>query len=91
MTSSLHVICYDTPDDRVRRKLVSLLSRRGRRVQYSVFEVLLDAGSLRRLIVRLEGVLGPEDNVLIYGVTGVRVSLGHAPPALDEQPRSQVI
>ena len=79
---SMYVIAYDTPCSRRRRRLVSLLSRRGRRVQRSVFELLADPASLARCLKALEKVIAPEDSVLVYSASGARFQLGLAPEAL---------
>lgn len=79
---SLVVIAYDMPCSRRRRRLVSLLSRRGRRVQRSVFELLVDQAGLERCLRALEQVIAPEDSVLVYAATGARFQLGLAPEAL---------
>lgn len=91
MTGQLHVICYDTPCDRRRRQFVRVLSRRGRRVQHSVFEVLLDRTALQRLMGRLQHLVEPPDSLLIYAASGLRIGLGRSPEALNDEPRSQVI
>lgn len=91
MSAGLHVVCYDTCSDARRRRFVALLSRRGRRVQYSVFELLLDPARLRRLTRQLSDLLEDDDSILIYAAPGNRLCLGRDVPALDEQPRTQVI
>ncbi|CAM4079290.1 CRISPR-associated endonuclease Cas2 [Deinococcus marmoris] len=91
MIPGLHVVCYDTSSDARRRRFVGLLSRRGRRVQYSVFELLLDAARLRRLTRQLAELMEDDDSILIYATSSTRLCLGRDVPALDEQPRTQVI
>lgn len=89
---ALYVVCYDTPSQKRRRRAVGLLSRHGRRVQESVFELLLNPTTLARIAQQLSDLLEPmEDNVLIYQVGFRRVALGIAPTGLNEQPKSQVI
>lgn len=63
----LIVVSYDVPDDRRRTKLASILKDFGERVQYSVFECLVDDEALGRLRGRLAAkVAEKEDSVRIY-------------------------
>lgn len=63
----LIVVSYDVPDDRRRTKLASILKDFGERVQYSVFECLVDDAALDRLRRRLAAkVAEGEDSVRIY-------------------------
>jgi CRISPR-associated protein Cas2 len=63
----LIVVSYDVPDDRRRARLAQELESFGRRVQYSVFECLLDAEQLARLRTRMLRHLEPqEDSLRIY-------------------------
>lgn len=62
-----YVICYDILDDRRRIKVARCLDGYGDRVQFSVFEALID----NTLMERLAGELGElideaEDSVRIY-------------------------
>jgi len=91
VNTTLHVVCYDTGSDKRRQQMVRLLSRRGRRVQHSVFELLLTPVALRRLLLSLEGMMMSEDSLLIYSATGTRIGLGTAPTALDKEPQTQVV
>ncbi|GGJ78820.1 CRISPR-associated endonuclease Cas2 [Deinococcus aquiradiocola] len=79
---TLYVVSYDSPCPRRRRQLAALLSRRGRRVQRSVFELLLDAAALARCLRAVERLIAPEDSVLVYAATGSRHALGGAPEVL---------
>ena len=49
-----YVICYDIPDDKRRIKVARCLDGYGDRVQFSVFEALID----NTLMERLAGELG---------------------------------
>ncbi len=49
----LIVVSYNVANDRRRTRLAQELENFGRRVQYSVFECLLDARQLERLRTRL--------------------------------------
>lgn len=80
---TLYVVAYDTPCSRRRRRLAALLSRRGRRVQRSVFELLVDAASLGRCLKAVEQLITAEDSVLVYAAAGARHQLGAAPEVLQ--------
>lgn len=61
------VVSYDVVDDRRRKRVHDALKDFGTRVQYSVFECLLDAPVLDRLVERLVGVVDAgEDSVRFY-------------------------
>lgn len=61
------VVSYDVVDDRRRKRVHDTLKDFGTRVQYSVFECLLDAPVLDRLVERLVGVVDAgEDSVRFY-------------------------
>jgi len=63
----LILVSYDVPDDRRRTKLAAVLKDFGERVQYSVFECLLEEAALDRLRARLAArVVVEEDSVRIY-------------------------
>ena len=63
----LYLISYDIPDDTRRVRIADTLKDFGRRVQYSVFEALLDDELLERLRERLRRVIDDEDDsVRIY-------------------------
>ncbi|MBC2698445.1 MAG: CRISPR-associated endonuclease Cas2, partial [ANME-2 cluster archaeon] len=47
------VISYDISDDGMRKKVANILLDHGVRVQYSVFECLVDAKTLDKLVVML--------------------------------------
>jgi CRISPR-associated protein Cas2 len=63
----LIVVSYDVREDRRRTRLAHALKDFGRRVQYSVFECLLDEKQLGRLRARIAKLIEPaEDSVRIY-------------------------
>lgn len=63
----LIVVSYDLPDDRRRTKLAHNLKDFGVRVQYSVFECILEADQVEALRVRIARLIDPaEDRVRIY-------------------------
>ena len=62
--SNLCVIAYDTPNDRTRRRLSTILEGYGNRVQDSLFECWLDAGQLENLLQRLRPALNARTDKL---------------------------
>lgn len=66
----LIVITYDIPDDRRRTRLAKALEDFGDRVQYSVFEALLQPPEeIEELRVRITREINPdEDSVRIYSL-----------------------
>lgn len=62
-----YLICYDTPDNKRRRKIVSILEDVCDRVQWSVFEGWLTVRQLESVRSRLRSVIDDSsDNVRIY-------------------------
>jgi CRISPR-associated protein Cas2 len=63
-----YIVAYDIPDDRRRTKVAKILEDYGDRVQYSIFELLLDSpqrlASLRRRLYRV--IDSEADSVRIY-------------------------
>ena len=65
----LYLVSYDIPDDRRRTKLAKALKDFGDRVQYSVFECLLDKELLEKMTARIRRIiLDTEDSVRIYSL-----------------------
>ena len=63
----LIVVSYDLPNDRRRTHLANALEDFGVRVQYSVFECLLEPDQVERLRARMAALIDPsEDSVRIY-------------------------
>ena len=60
------LIPYDISDDKRRREVDKILSAYGKRVNYSVFEVEVNASKFRKLIKELEAVTVEKDHVRIY-------------------------
>jgi len=61
------VVSYDIADDRRRRRIFKLMQDYGSRVQYSVFECLLDDTQFRELRRQVKALIRPkEDNVRYY-------------------------
>lgn len=59
-------ISYDISDDRTRRRVANLLMDYGKRVQYSVFECLLDAKTLEKIITILKPFVDGNDSIRVY-------------------------
>ena len=67
----LYVVSYDIPDTPRRTKIANILEDFGDRVQYSVFECLLDLDLLGKMVGRLERVVKvEEDSVRVYALCG---------------------
>jgi CRISPR-associated protein Cas2 len=64
--SKLWMISYDISDDRIRRDVYEILKNHGERVQYSVFECRLDAGSFSALRARIKALIEPQDSLRWY-------------------------
>jgi len=61
-----YIVCYDTPSDRRRQALSGLLTTFGVRVQFSVFECVLNDHELRRMTRAIDQAIDADlDNVLI--------------------------
>ena len=64
-----YIVSYDIPDTPRRTKISKILDDFGDRVQYSVFECLLDKALYDKMIRRLEGVVKEdEDSIRIYAL-----------------------
>lgn len=65
----LYLVSYDIPDTRRRTKLAKTLEDFGDRVQYSVFECILDGGLLDKMIFKINKIIVEEsDSVRIYSL-----------------------
>jgi len=61
-----YVVCYDIPDDRRRTRLAKHLEGFGDRMQYSVFETLLDRARFAEMISGVEDIICCEkDSVIV--------------------------
>lgn len=64
-----YVVCYDIPDDKRRIKVARCLDGYGDRVQFSVFEALLDQRLVEKLVAKLRDLIDEtEDSVRIYAL-----------------------
>ena len=65
----LYLVSYDIPDDRRRTKLAKTLKDFGDRVQYSVFECILDQELLDKMTARIQAIIvAAEDSVRVYSL-----------------------
>jgi CRISPR-associated protein Cas2 len=62
------VISYDISDDVIRKKVANILLDHGVRVQYSMFECLVDAKTLDKLIVMLSPFIEGSDSIQVYQI-----------------------
>jgi CRISPR-associated protein Cas2 len=61
------IICYDTPSDRRRRKIVKVMESYGSRAQYSVFECDINERQQIALETQLSRVIdADEDDIRFY-------------------------
>lgn len=75
----LYVVAYDIPSDKRRKKVSDLLEGYGQRVQYSVFECLLELDQYRELQRQLRQRLDrKEDQIRFYPLSGHTVSRAEA-------------
>ncbi|MFZ5570184.1 MAG: CRISPR-associated endonuclease Cas2 [Thermodesulfobacteriota bacterium] len=64
-----YLVSYDIPDDKRRLKIAKTIKDFGDRVQYSVFECILDADLLEKMVDRLGKIVEEEeDSVRIYAM-----------------------
>jgi CRISPR-associated protein Cas2 len=64
-----YVVSYDIPDDKRRLQVAKALLDFGTRVQYSVFECVMEESSTVELTNRLQKILvAEEDKIRIYGL-----------------------
>lgn len=63
----LYIVSYDIPDDKRRTKLSKTLLDFGDRVQFSVFECILNVDELEKLNSKIEKIIvDEEDRVRVY-------------------------
>jgi CRISPR-associated protein Cas2 len=90
----LIVVSYDVPDDRRRTRLAHMLKDFGVRVQYSVFECLLEADQVDRLRERVTKLIDAgKDSVRLYRFCldcGSKVEL-HGQGKVTEDPEVGVL
>jgi CRISPR-associated protein Cas2 len=81
-----YLICYDVTDSKRRQRLAKLLDGYGCRVQYSVYEAVLNRVLFDKLAERIESVMDAEtDRVAIYPLCAAcaqkRLAFGQAQQA----------
>lgn len=83
------VVSYDIPDDKGRTRLYKLLLNYGGRVQYSVFECLLDGKHFNELKKRVRKVIDvKEDSVRYYLLCHeckARIEVTQGKPKLEDE------
>ena len=83
-----YIVSYDIPDDRKRDRVSKTLLDFGARVQYSVFECILDGKLLEKMTAKLTKLISDEDSVRIYALCakceGVAKVLGKGELSKDE-------
>jgi CRISPR-associated protein Cas2 len=83
-----YVVSYDIPDDRKRDSVSKTLLDFGARVQYSVFECILDGKLLEKMTAKLSKMISDKDSMRIYALCakceGVAKVLGKGELSKDE-------
>ena len=83
-----YIVSYDIPDNRKRTKIAKTLLDFGTRVQYSVFECILDDKLLEKMKNKLGKMISDEDSIRIYALCakcqGVVSVLGSGKVTKDE-------
>jgi len=94
MAMSLYIVAYDISSNRRRKKVSDILEGYGKRVQYSVFEVIVASSKYNELKRRLRRYFNPdEDSIRFYPIskhTLDQVEIWGGTPLLEAQ-RSIVI
>jgi CRISPR-associated protein Cas2 len=63
------LLCYDTPSTKRRNKIITLIEKHGSRVNYSVFELIINDTKLKALENELSKIIKPkEDSLRIYHI-----------------------
>lgn len=68
--SFLVVVIYDVSDNKRRLKVSKVLSGFGKRVQKSAFECIINRKQYDMLLERLKKVIGEEDLLRVYKISG---------------------
>ena len=63
-----YIVSYDIPDDKRRNRVAKTLLDYGSRVQYSVFECIMDDKLMEKMFVRLSEVATEDDRIRIYSL-----------------------
>ncbi|WP_330203596.1 CRISPR-associated endonuclease Cas2 [Cyanobacterium sp. Dongsha4] len=90
-----YLIAYDIPDDKRRKKIADILTGYGSRVQYSVFECVLNLKQYKELRKRLKKVFKQEeDNLRFYPISAhtlKQVEIWGQGSELTNPPKSTII
>ena len=63
-----YIVSYDIPDDKKRAKVAKTMLDFGTRVQYSVFECIMEEKLLEKMTAKLTKMVSAEDSVRIYAL-----------------------
>lgn len=63
-----YIVSYDIPDDRKRTRVAKTMLNYGSRVQYSVFECIMDDKLLEKMTAKLKKLVSDEDSIRIYAL-----------------------
>ncbi len=63
-----YLVSYDIPDDKKRNKIADILLDFGTRIQYSVFECIMDSTLLEKMTAKLSRLISDNDSVRIYAL-----------------------
>lgn len=63
-----YIVSYDISDNRKRTKVAKILLDYGTRVQFSVFECILDDDLLKKMTSRILKVVSEDDGIRIYAL-----------------------
>ena len=76
-----YVIAFDIHDNKRRRKAVKLLLSYGIRIQYYVFEMILENRDVEKLQIGLKKILTDDDSFRIYGfnMNCTKMDIGNIP------------
>lgn len=88
---SRYVVCYDVVSDRRRARVAECMEGWGKRVQKSVFEVVLEKPHLNMMVRQVNALIDPTtDRVSVYPVCAAcdsrRMDLGNAVSKPEHQP-----
>src|SRR4051812_22116971 len=89
-----YLVCYDVTDTPRRNRIARCLDDYGGRVQYSVFEAVLDRPLFDKMVADLKGLIDPnQDRVTIYPICAAclrkAVFLGQS--AIDVRPGEELV
>ncbi len=89
-----YLVCYDVTDTPRRNRIARCLDDYGGRVQYSVFEAVLDRPLFDKMVVELKNLIDPRrDRVFIYPICAAccrkAVFLGQS--AIEVRPGEEIV